>query len=116
MSPTRKIKVYVTSDGIAHLVDPDVKHIPLIQQLYPEFKMKMAWPPHDFVPNLAKLKTIRTGLPLQQLVEADDELIWKLHGDGLAGKLHDLKRDSADVLDLKIELAKRELLDCRLCG
>ncbi len=112
----RKIKVYLMPNGEAHFVDPGLEHLPLLQRLNPEFKIKMVWPPHDFVPNLAQTKGVSTGLTFGDLAHADDDLIWKLHGDGLGGKLSFEKTGSASLLDLKIELAKRELLDCRLCG
>ena len=75
----RKIKSYVTSDGQMLLVDPGPEHLPLIRRLNPAFQMKMAWPPHDFVPNLTRTRSLRAGLARNTLQEMDDDILWEIH-------------------------------------
>src|SRR5262245_47281974 len=112
----RKINSYVTSDGQMLLVDPGPEHLPLIRRLNPAFQMKMAWPPHDFVPNLTRIRSLRAGLARNTLQEMDDDILWEIHRQAVEGRVSTRDDWSASLLDLKAELARRELLDCGLCG
>ena len=116
MSAVRKIKSYLTQEGEVVFVDPDETHIPLLRQFNPAFRVRSAPPPSDFCPNLQRTRAIRIGLSRQTLTEADDEALWGIHADGLAGRLRNALDGSVTLLDVKVELARREFLDCRLCG
>src|SRR5262245_22055043 len=78
--------------------------------------MRMAWPPHDFVPNLSRTRMLRTGFAKKVLQETDDEVLWEDHKRTVEARLPINGDGSASLLDIKVELARRELLDCRLCG
>lgn len=116
IAAARKIKVYVTQGGEAHFVDPDLTHVALLRRFHPDFRIRFAWPPHDFVPNLARTKSVRIGVAREVMAEAEDDFLWQLHADCLAGKTAVASGGAATLLDLKVELAKRELLACNLCG
>ena len=113
----RIIKSLVTRDGLAYFVDPGPEHLELIRSLYPNFQMRMAWPPHDFVPNLQRTRTIPTGIALNTLPNIDDEILWERHRQAMHGQISTRRQDdSASPLHIKEELAKRKLLDCDLCA
>jgi putative pyruvate formate lyase activating enzyme len=99
-----------------HFLDPGLEHLELIQRLNPGFRLKMNWPPHDFVPNLARTRNLRTGLSRSTLTEMDSELVWEMHRQAVRGMVSTRDDHSASLLDIKVELARRELLDCGLCG
>ncbi|MBO3804350.1 MAG: hypothetical protein JTT11_10890, partial [Candidatus Brockarchaeota archaeon] len=115
MTQLRKIKSYLT-EGEVVFVDPGPEHLPLIHRFNPNFTIRSVPPLPGFIPNLTKTRAIRTGLPKEKLSEVDDEILWQIHADGLAGRLKGFQDSSATLLDVKIELAKRELLACCLCA
>ncbi len=118
MESVRDLKCYVTQQGEVVFVDPDEGHLPLIRRFCPGFEIRSVAPPPGFRPNLVRTRAFRTGLTRETLTEEDDELLWDLHAKGLAGRLPNAGEGegTATLLDLKVELARRELLDCRLCG
>jgi putative pyruvate formate lyase activating enzyme len=116
MAAVRKLKSYLTQEGEVVFVDPDAGHLPLIRRFAPGFEIRSAPPLPGFQPNLVRTRRIMTGLTRETLAEADDELLWDLHTKGLAGRLPNAREGTATFLDLKVELARRELLDCWLCG
>jgi putative pyruvate formate lyase activating enzyme len=116
MHERRSIKSYFTHDGRVHLVDPGPEHLPFIRLFQPDFKIDSNPPPSGYFPNLVKTKTVRISLSHASFHEADDDLLWQIHADGVAGRLQDSRVGTATLLDIKIELARRSYLHCNLCS
>lgn len=114
----RKIKCSLARDGRLFVVDPGFDCLPLIIKIQPEFSIQSLPPPPDFVPFFQRSRrTFVPGLDAEMLRSLDEERLWGLHDraikEGAAGR-EDAK--AVSILDLKIELARRELRHCGFCG
>lgn len=110
-------KMYVAPDGGLTIVDPTITTLPLIRKLNPDFSIQSAPPPSGFVPNIQKLRqSYITGISQQELRSLPDEALWDLHDRILAQDLRPGSQGTVNLLDAKVELARREITHCRLCG
>ncbi|NIN20815.1 MAG: 4Fe-4S cluster-binding domain-containing protein, partial [Candidatus Aminicenantes bacterium] len=111
----REYKVYVTPDGRQTVVDPDFDFIPLLPE---DFKIISQPPPYDFVPSYQRTrKIVVPGLSAEDLSQINTHDLWKMHDRALKeGAMSSLSSGDLNLLDLKIELARREIQNCKLCG
>lgn len=114
----RRVKCSVSRDGRLSIVDPGFDCLPLIRQLQPDFVIQSVPPPPEFVPSFQR--TRRISIPeaaRDELSTLETTRLWELHDDTLRrGGAGSSGPAGASLLDLKIELARREIERCRLCG
>lgn len=113
----REISVYQTNKGMS-IVDPGFDCLPFIKKIMPNFKIESFPPMPGFMPSFQKTRTIRiSGLAIGDLQGFKTENLWKMHERIIKGDFTPSK-DIANptILDLKIELARREIEHCLLCG
>jgi len=114
--PQREIKVYLTPHGVT-FVDPGFDCLPLIKRIHPEFEIRSDPPPPGYVPSFQKAR--KTPVPeiakkdLQRIRSAE---LWDIHGKAVRSLSSVPDQNCPTLLDLKIELARRELENCRLCA
>lgn len=112
-----KIKAYVTPEGGITVVDPTMNVLPLIRKYDPNFTIESAPPPDTFIPGLQRLRRVYVqDLGQDDLGNTKDSVLWDLHDRIAAGPVTPVFKGEVSLLDLKVELAKREITHCRLCG
>jgi hypothetical protein len=107
---------YLTPEGAMSVFDPDVDLLGLVQLLNPQFHIKSEPPPAWHTPALRQTRQrIAPGLTLDNLHEHATAVLWKQHRQ-LLDDPPAAAQGEVSLLDLKVELAARELEACRLCG
>ncbi|MDD3582230.1 MAG: hypothetical protein PHW74_14590 [Desulfobacca sp.] len=118
MIPTR---IRLDDAGRLEIVDPSFAAVRLLRAIDPGFKIAQAPLPGFTAPRLRRTRRLATGKSRCQLAEAPEVALWELHGKLLAQWPENenqtpFREQEATLLDLKIELARRQLYACRLCG
>jgi len=111
------LKTRLLEDGGMEIVDPDMESLPLLRAINPGFKIKRSTIQSFQKPHLKV--TIRQLLPVgkDDLMKIKTRELWDLHENISLSPQHvSHGKGKASLLDLKIELAKRALLTCHLCG
>jgi len=110
------IKTRVLADGRIEIVDPDIDMLSLLKTINPEFIIGRAKLHNFSKPRL--MSTIATNLPYNKddIKELSQEELWTIHDNALNNGPSVAAKAKVNLLDLKIELAKRALKECRLCG
>ncbi len=110
------LKTRVLADGRVEIVDPDIETLPLLKSINPEFRIKTARLKDFSTPRLLSSKAL--GLPYNHsdINQASTEELCTIHDKALHSGSSNRANGEVTLLDLKIELAKRELRECRLCG
>lgn len=121
-STTRKIKMRVMTDGTLEVIDPAMEDLPLLQAIDPDYRIITA-PLKGFVaPRFQSLRMWYTPLLKENICEVSLDILRKVHEQ----EMYDIKKcnynsskilsgKNATLMDVKIELARRELMDCKLC-
>lgn len=114
----RSIKCNITQDGRLFIVDPGLDCLGLIKKLWPDFRLQAVPPPPGFVPSFQRTRRIFIPeIAPDKLPILDTARLWKLHERALKEDFENLfSNNDASLLDLKIELARREIRRCALCG
>jgi putative pyruvate formate lyase activating enzyme len=96
-------------------VDPDLEMLPLIQELDCSFTVRGESLQGFSAPRLMTTAATGCGVALASLADASRDDLWRAHD--AAQHLGDRRRDEeASLLELKIEIARRMLRKCGLCG
>lgn len=110
-------------DGMVEVVDPCMEDLDLLKAVDPDYRILSA-PLHGFTfPRFQTLRNWQTELSKEDISEISSDGLVEIHSREMDvirkskyGSLGRVSKGMATLLDLKIELARRELLDCRLCG
>jgi putative pyruvate formate lyase activating enzyme len=118
---TKDIRIRVDDKGGLEVIDPGFDVLPILMAINPGFEIRTA-PLWGFrAPRFLKLKDAGSGVEPAWLGQEQEEKLWELH-DALMDSLKKGETippkhaDEMSLLDLKIEMAKRLLLHCTLCG
>jgi putative pyruvate formate lyase activating enzyme len=107
---------HVNSEGVFSIIDPDYDALELIRAIHPHFGMKSEPPPDSYIPVLERTKKLTSAdLCLDDLDRLETGALWEIH-DRLLKSYSTRQAGEVSLLDLKVELASRALLKCRLCG
>lgn len=112
----KHMRIYISKNGDINLLDPNTSIEHFIKALTPNFKPNDA-ALKDHTPFLMKVKNRTIGISKKELKKLPSGQLKGLH-DSILSKRNSNSHasDSATLLDLKIEIAKRELKNCQLCG
>lgn len=111
----------ITPEGGLEVLDPGFADLPLLRDLDPGYRIHRAKLPGFTLPRFLKARATSCGLSHRGLGEEPDSVLWEAHATG-TGKLKGVSsvrsiiRGEASLLELKIELARRMLQACALCG
>lgn len=107
----------VDEQGCLEIVDPGFDSIPLLRSIDPEFRVKTAPLPGFVSPRFLDIRKAGCGYLKANLETMGENELWAVHEKAMAVKLQPCRlAGEANLLDLKIELARRLLGQCRLCG
>ena len=115
-------RVRIDDAGGLEVIDPGVDAVPLLQSVDPGFRVRCAPLAGFTVPRLRTIRTLGCGLSSATLRSAPDRELWALHDALLRdrrswrGTARPPSAEEGSLLELKIEIARRLLEDCRLCG
>jgi putative pyruvate formate lyase activating enzyme len=108
------LRIRIYPDGEVRIIDPDPEVMGLVQALNPTSSSPHtpALPPP---PRFGRLRRIAVPLELGSVESVSKEHLWALHDQFIASEPAS-ESPAVSVLDLKIELARRALRSCGLCG
>jgi len=118
----RGIRLRVDLDGTIEVVDPDPSALELLNALDPEFRIRTAALEGFQGPRLLGTSNKHLAMTASDLASRSTDELWLRHDEVVSepreGGEQSRSPRGADIslLDLKVELARRELLECRLCG
>jgi len=116
---SRTPRLRIASDGSLEIVDPTPEDLPLLHMVDPGFAVRSA-PLQGFrYPRFMAARDAGAGIARDALGATSTRVLWRLHRhavDRLRGGAVGRACGEASVLDLKVELAERQLAGCRLCA
>lgn len=116
-------KMRVLLDGSVEVVDPTPEDLPLLQEIDPDYRIRIA-PLQGFKrPRFQELRRWKIPILEKELLNVDTSTLKNLHEAEML-KIEDFEQkpcdtfsnDSSNLLDLKIEISRRKLITCNLCG
>ena len=108
-------RLCVHEDGSLTIVDPDPSVLPMLQELDPCFTVQQEPLPGFSMPRAIATAAIRSGIARASLASTKSDDLWRAHE--IASRVGVLGCGAeASLLELKIELARRMLRKCELCG
>ena len=113
-----KLKTRLLEDGSIELIDPDIESIELLQIINPDFKIKHKELDNFAQPRFQVAKKLYLDIATNELLNIATEKLWDIHDSGVENLLRQESpmKIGISLLDIKIELTKRVLKECRLCG
>lgn len=112
------LRTRLFEDGSVEIIDPDIESLPLLRAINPEFKIKHAGLENFTNPRFQYTRKIYLPIETDNLSSISIERLWDVHDSAIKslpkGKRY--KKTEVSLLDVKIELAKRYLKECKLCG
>jgi putative pyruvate formate lyase activating enzyme len=114
-------RIRILDDGHVEVVAPGFSDLPFLKAIDPSFCVRRAPLPNFSSPRFLKARILPVGVSRHSLSSWSEETLWSLHRLGLellhkSSMVCPLEKDEASLLDVKIELAHRLLINCRLCG
>jgi uncharacterized Fe-S radical SAM superfamily protein PflX len=113
-------KIRILTDGVLQIVDPDISYLPFLQSIDPDYRIKTAPLPGFIRPRFLLTRKRRILLRKDELPLMTKGALDKIHKRMLneiaKEDSQSFPNDYVSLLDIKIELARRELMKCELCG
>lgn len=119
---SRNDRIRILTDGRIEVVDPRLDDLPILRLADPSYSIATASLRGFDGPRLLRTRSTAAGIRRTEMASADSGALWRLHQSSLAtlrsvdAPSPALATDEATVVDLKLELASRELACCRLCA
>lgn len=110
------LKTRVLEDGRIEIVDPDIETLPLLRSINPEFRIRRARLQNFSKPRLLSTKALSLPFKKDDMNRRSEEELWTIHDNAMNDGASAHAKGDVTLLDLKIELTKRALRECRLCG
>ncbi len=117
----KEIKTRLLADGGVEIVDPDLECLPLMQALNQDFSISQCSLPGYISPRFQAARRCTSSFQKESLILYSDADLWSEHILLLtnienANANTFCNTDNASLLDIKIELSRRILATCKLCG
>lgn len=116
-------KIRVSADGVLQIIDPAIEDLPFLQSIDPDYQIKASPLPGFTKPRFLTLRKWQVPLLRKELARVDRVNLKELHGYEMARVRKSnyigtriISNNYVTLLDVKIELARRELMECMLCG
>jgi putative pyruvate formate lyase activating enzyme len=108
-------RLIVDENGALVLVDPDLAMLPVIQEFDDSFRVRQE-PLWGFsAPRVMTTAATGSGLALASLASATRDDLWRAHEAPRRVRGH-RGEGEASLLEVKVEIARRMLRKCELCG
>lgn len=108
-------RVRILDDGGLEVVDPGFAELDLLRAVDPSFVIRRAPRLARATPRFLRTRRAATGVAGSSLVERTDADLWAVHARTTATTSR-ATAGEASRLDVKVELARRALQQCRLCA
>jgi putative pyruvate formate lyase activating enzyme len=113
-------RIRIDDEGCLEVVDPGFDSLALLRAVDPGFRVRRTRLAGFSAPRLLRTRAMACGLTARQLSQESEHVLWEVHREAMAKLQGDnvlTERESeASLLDLKIELVRRILTQCRLCA
>ena len=120
MSRQTRLRIRVDDRGLLEIVDPSWDCLELMHTLDPGFDIQRAPTQAGDKPRFLWSRRAGCGYVADELAALPDASLWEAHARVLhqlaADEVAMLEGDEASLLDLKIELVRRNLMHCTLCA
>lgn len=116
-------RIRVMPDGSLEVVDPTLDDLSLLEEIDPDYRIRIT-PLQGFTtPRFQKIRRWRVPILRKELLNVETLILKELQETEML-KIKDFERriydtfsdDRATLLELKIEMTRRELSACNLCG
>lgn len=115
-----QLKMRVMQDGLLEVVDPALEDLPLLREIAPDYRVETAKLRGFNSPRFQRARNLRLPLTTEDIKRLPDTELFECHAEWMKmlkmPVLPKNKKTSVSLLDIKVELARRSLKDCRLCG
>lgn len=120
MSRRTQLRVRIDDRGALEIVDPGWDSLDLLRSVDPSFEIRCASLTGDTTPRFLQLLRIGCGYSSVEIGRLPLANLWDVHAHAM-DHLHSgadpiLNRNGATLLELKIELARRIMMNCTLCA
>ena len=121
MFKERQITARLLEDGSVEVVDPGYESLEFLKTINPSFEIQRGPLPGFTEPKLTSAMKTTVAAGRKELPHLPTERLWKIHDVALAVQAGSLvsgigQKDDASLIELKAELARREIAACMLCG
>lgn len=120
MSRQTRLRIRVDDQGQVEIVDPGWDCLELMRTLDPDFDIQCAPIKTDHKPRFLLSRQAGCGYMTGELATMPDASLWAAHALVLkqldTNKVAKSEDKEASLLDLKIELVRRNLMHCTLCA
>lgn len=120
MSRRTRLRIRMDDQGQVEIVDPGWDCLELMRTLDPNFDMQCAPMDTNHRPRFLLSRQAGCGYRADELATMPDASLWAAHARVLqqlsADEVVKPENREASLLDLKIELARRNLMHCTLCA
>ena len=116
----KTLQMHVDDGGRLVILDPGFDTLDLIRSIDPDFEIETAPLPNFTSPRFLQTRGFPAGAEKRCLADLSLDRLWQVH-DYAITLMKDCGtvrrgRGEASLLDVKIEIARRILQSCRLCG
>ncbi|HED00476.1 MAG TPA: hypothetical protein ENN18_08840 [Proteobacteria bacterium] len=116
----QSVTTRLLEDGGVEVVDPDWESLPLLKAIQPDFKVRRSRLEKFLSPRLQRAKQFLLPIERKEIGDLTYEQLWAVH-DTAIGAFRSWPGSGDTVgetslLEIKIEIVRRALEKCRLCG
>jgi len=115
-----KLRLRIDETGGLEVVDPGFDCLSLLRSIDPGYQIRQARLPGFSSPRFLGLREVGCLLPASRLTDEPEEALWIAHRKAMKrleeGNGATKGKGEASLLDLKVEIVKRMLSECQLCG
>ena len=121
----KKLRFGIDELGHLEIIDPGFDSMDIIKEINPTFKIKTSPLPYfdenKDLPRFCRSAKIITDINIKDLADLNEESLWSTH-DRYRSQMANqhansqANKDCVSLLSLKVELARRMLISCNLCG
>jgi len=115
------IRIRINNDGGLEVVDPGFDSLSLMKSIDPGFRIRRAKLPGFTTPKFLRTRNFGCSIPIKKIHEESEDVLWDIHAEKVRSLNRrevtpEILKEEASLLDLKIEISRRILSKCRLCG
>ena len=116
-----RTRIRIDDDGQMEVVDPGFDHLELLRTVDPGFQIRTSELPRFTSPRFLKTRDTGCDIGRDEHTAMSEAELWDIH-TGKVSLLHTehgcfiRSEGAASMLDLKIELCRRVMANCRLCA
>lgn len=113
-------RLRILENGALEIVDPRFEDLTLLREVDPAFSIRTTPLPGFIAPRFQAMRNLGCGISIPELERMGTDRLWRIHNSALekwtSSETVECSRRGVSLLTLKVELARRLLMDCTLCA